>query len=484
MLFNGREERRHRMVDDYRASILVVDDEEWVRVALSRLLEEQGYTVVAVGDGQEAASAIERGGFDMVILDQKIKSVNGIDLLKHAKAQPYDPEALLLTAYGTVENAVEAIKLGAFDYLTKPLDSKRIILTVEQALERRRLRGEVKNLRKQIGDTYSRKNIIFAGPEMKKVIELIETISRTDSTVLIEGESGTGKEIIARAIHFDGPRSNGPFITVNCGSIPEPLFESELFGHVKGAFTGAAKDKPGLFEEAEGGTILLDEIGDMPLPAQVKLLRVLQSGEIRRVGSNSVNTIDVRTVASTNRDLRPMIEAGSFREDLFYRLNVMPVNVPPLRSRREDIFPLANHFLALFNKKLGKKIMGFRPEALELLMAYHWPGNVRELENLVERTAALVCSDYVTAEELRKCMAMGSAVPGTAAASAASTNSVQAFGADKETFCNARNVLEKEQIRQTLDDCNWDRAAAAAALGMSRTTLWRRMKKFGIENPF
>lgn len=422
------------MSDEGRESILVVDDEEWVRVALSRLLEEQGYTVEAVGDGKEAASAIERGGFDMVILDRKIKSVNGIDLLKHAKAQPGDPEALLLTAYGTVENAVEAIKLGAFDYLTKPLDSKRILLTVEQALERRRLRGEVKNLRRQIGDTYSRKNIVFAGPKMKKVLELIETVSRTDSTVLIEGESGTGKEIIARAIHFDGPRAQGPFITVNCGSIPEGLFESELFGHVKGAFTGATKEKPGLFEEAEGGTVLLDEIGDMPPPAQVKLLRVLQSGELRRVGGNSVRTVDVRTIASTNRDLRPLIEAGSFREDLFYRLNVMPVRVPPLRSRKEDILPLANHFLALFNRKLGKQIKGFRPEALELLTAYDWPGNVRELENMVERTVA-------------------------------------------------RDVMEKEQIRQTLLDHNWDRNAAAAALGMSRTTLWRRMKKFGIENP-
>ena len=461
------------MSDEGRESILVVDDEEWVRVALSRLLEEQGYTVEAVGDGKEAASAIERGGFDMVILDRKIKSVNGIDLLKHAKAQPGDPEALLLTAYGTVENAVEAIKLGAFDYLTKPLDSKRILLTVEQALERRRLRGEVKNLRRQIGDTYSRKNIVFAGPKMKKVLELIETVSRTDSTVLIEGESGTGKEIIARAIHFDGFRAQGPFITVNCGSIPEGLFESELFGHVKGAFTGAAKEKPGLFEEAEGGTVLLDEIGDMPPPAQVKLLRVLQSGELRRVGGNSVRTVDVRTIASTNRDLRPLIEAGTFREDLFYRLNVMPVRVPPLRSRKEDILPLANHFLALFNRKLGKQIKGFRPEALELLTAYDWPGNVRELENMVERTVALVCSEYVAAEGLRKSMAMGEA----AAVPPAPPEPEHA------ALTGARDVMEKEQIRQTLLDHNWDRNAAAAALGMSRTTLWRRMKKFGIENP-
>ena len=461
------------MSDEGRESILVVDDEEWVRVALSRLLEEQGYTVEAVGDGKEAASAIERGGFDMVILDRKIKSVNGIDLLKHAKAQPGDPEALLLTAYGTVENAVEAIKLGAFDYLTKPLDSKRILLTVEQALERRRLRGEVKNLRRQIGDTYSRKNIVFAGPKMKKVLELIETVSRTDSTVLIEGESGTGKEIIARAIHFDGFRAQGPFITVNCGSIPEGLFESELFGHVKGAFTGAAKEKPGLFEEAEGGTVLLDEIGDMPPPAQVKLLRVLQSGELRRVGGNSVRTVDVRTIASTNRDLRPLIEAGTFREDLFYRLNVMPVRVPPLRSRKEDILPLANHFLALFNRKLGKQIKGFRPEALELLTAYDWPGNVRELENMVERTVALVCSEYVAAEGLRKSMAMGEA----AAVPPAPPEPEHA------ALTGARDVMEKEQIRQTLLDHSWDRNAAAAALGMSRTTLWRRMKKFGIENP-
>ena len=464
------------MAENGEKGILVVDDEEWVRLALQRLLESKGYSVLAVADGKQAAETIEGGAFDCIVLDQKIRGVNGIDLLKTAKAQEYDPAVLILTAYGTVETAVEAIKLGAFDYLTKPLDSKRILLTVQQAVEQRRLRGEVMDLRKQIGDTYGRRHIVCAGPAMKKILELVETIARTDSTVLIEGESGTGKEIIARAIHYDGPNAKKPFITVNCGSIPEQLFESELFGHVKGAFTGASKDKPGLLEEAEEGTILLDEIGDMPLPVQVKLLRVLQNGELRRVGSTVSKTIRIRTIASTNKDLRPRIEEGLFREDLFYRLNVMPVKVPALRERKEDIVPLVQHFVTQFNEKLSRNVKGVLPEAFELLLEYDWPGNVRELENFVERTVALVDSEYITAGGCRKSMHMDSAFQernGNGGACAEKRNAVT----------GASRMLEKTEILRLLETYGWDREETARSLGVSRTTLWRRMKHFGIEKP-
>lgn len=460
------------MDDNPKETILVVDDEEWVRTALDRLLTSNGYSVKTIGDGNKAIKAIEKGGFDMVILDQKIEDVNGIDLLKCAKSRNDDPEVLLITAYGTVESAVEAIKLGAFDYLMKPLDSKRILLTVRQALERQKLRGEVKHLKKQIGETYGRRNLVFTDAKMKRIVELIDVVSHTDSTVLIEGENGTGKEIIARAIHFDGPRCKKPFITVNCGSIPEPLFESELFGHVKGSFTGASQDKPGLLEEAQDGTVLLDEIGDMPLPVQVKLLRVLQNGEFRRVGSNTIRTINVRIIASTNKNLRELIEDGSFREDLFYRLNVVPLKVPPLRDRKADIVALVNHFIEKSNNKLKKHVKGFLPESFELLMEYNWPGNVRELENLIERTITFSFSEYVTYDELLQSMNLERK-------NAGEINGEKT----KEAFGDASAMLETQHIKRILQEYDWDRSAAAAYLGISRTTLWRKMKQYGIQKP-
>jgi DNA-binding NtrC family response regulator len=454
-----------------KARILVVDDEEWVRLALSKLLESDGYAVERSSGGRDAKERIRRSLYDMVVVDLRLADMDGVEVLKAAKAQSYDPAVLVVTAFATVESAVKAIKLGAFDYLTKPLDSKRVLLTVKQAIETRGLRVALSNLRRQMGERYGSRNIIFASAGMKRVMELIELLCRSDSTVLIQGESGTGKELVARAIHYDGRRANGPFVAVNCGALPEPLLESELFGHVRGAFTGALHDKKGLFEEAECGTLLLDEVGDLPMSIQVKLLRVLQDGEIRRVGATSTRRIHVRIIASTNSCLHSLVESGRFRQDLFYRLNVIPILLPPLRERKEDIVPLANHFLAVFSRKLHRGVRTFSPAALMALLAYPWPGNVRELENLVERTVALSSSQTIGGAEIEAGLSLGLPVPAAEAAD------------HEATLTDTYGILEKESVLSALNQTKWHRARAAEILGISRTSLWRKMKLHHLEGP-
>jgi len=305
---------------------------------------------------------------------------------------------------------------------------------------------------------------------MKKVLELVELVSVTDSTVLIEGESGTGKELVARAIHFSGRRAKHPFIAVNCGALPEPLLESELFGHLKGSFTGAIRDKKGLFEEADGGTLLLDEIGDMPSPIQVKLLRVLQEGEIRRVGGNSNISVDVRIIASTNRKLSALVEEGEFREDLFYRLNVIPITIPPLRERREDIIPLINHFVEVYRAKLKKDVQGFSPEALEILLNHDWPGNIRELENVVERAMTLGSHTLISSSDLTKIFYLGEAP----------SKSTEPES-DDFNLHKAHEMLEREYILKALKKNDWNQSQAAKGLGIDRSSLWRKMKEYGIK---
>jgi DNA-binding NtrC family response regulator len=448
--------------------ILIVDDEEWVRLALSKLLEGGGYLVERVSGGLEAKERMERSTYDMVVVDLRLRDLDGIEVLKTARAQSYEPAVLLITAHGTVESAVEAIKLGAFDYLTKPLDSKRVLLTVKQAIETRGLRLQVSQLRRQMGERYGSRHIVFASSGMKRVMELVELVSRSDSTVLIEGESGTGKELIARAMHYDGSRANEPFVAVNCGALPEPLLESELFGHVRGAFTGAIRDKKGLFEEANRGTLLLDEIGELPVSIQVKLLRVLQDGEIRRVGATATRRVDVRIVACTNSRLFSLVESGRFRKDLFYRLNVIPLVLPPLRERREDVIPLANHFLGMFNRKLSRQVSGFSPAALGTLMEYDWPGNVRELENLVERTVALNSSGKISRAEIDAGLRLG--LP-----------PLEEEPEHREmTLQDTYGIMEKERVLTALNQNEWNRTLAARALGISRTSLWRKMKQHDL----
>ena len=456
--------------------ILVVDDEEWARVTLKNLLEDGDYQTDTVGDGNEAIEKIKDHVYDLVITDLKMKNRNGMDVLKVAKSQDYDPEVILITGFGTVESAVEAIKIGAFDYFTKPLDSERVMVTVGRALERRRLKGEVKNLRSQVEEKYCSKNIIAVSTKMQGVLELVDVVSRTDSTLLIEGKSGTGKELVARAIHYGGPRAKKSFIPVNCGALPEPLLESELFGHVKGAFTGAMRDKKGLFEEADGGTLLLDELGDMSLPIQVKLLRVLQEGEIRRVGGNSNISVDVRIIASTNRNLSALVEEGKFREDLFYRLRVIPITIPPLRERREDIIPLINHFVGIYSLKLKKDVRAVSPEAMKILLNHDWPGNIRELENLVEGTITLNSSSTITPSSLAAFLDLGDHL-----SVGDHPSKDEGSRIDDLDLNRAFEEIEKEYIKKALEKNYWNQSQSAEDLNIGRSSLLRKMKKYSIK---
>ncbi len=331
------------------------------------MLTANGHEVEVAGDARAAADAMKAAEFELVVTDLMLPDGDGLEVLRMARARPYEPEVLLLTAYGTIDSAVEAVKAGAFDYLTKPVPTQKLLLTVERAVERRALKSEVSALRREVGERYAAESLVASSPGMRRVMELAQMVSATDSAVLIQGESGTGKELVARSIHFRGARAARPFIAINCAALPEALLESELFGYAKGAFTGAATEK-GLFEDADGGTLLLDEIGDLPLLLQGKLLRVLQEGEIRRVGSTAVRRVDVRILASTNRNLQDLRREGKFREDLFYRLNVIPVAIPPLRERREDIIPLCRHFLASGARKLGRQAQSLSPEALKAVL--------------------------------------------------------------------------------------------------------------------
>ncbi|HEY9593871.1 MAG TPA: sigma-54 dependent transcriptional regulator, partial [Spirochaetia bacterium] len=381
--------------------ILVVDDEEMIRGLLRDLLTAAGHDVELAADVRGAVQMLKTVEYELVITDLMLPDGDGLEVLRVARARPYEPEVLVVTAYGSIDSAVEAVRGGAFDYLTKPIATQKLLLTVDRAVERRSLKTEVSNLRREVGERYTDQRIVASSPAMRPVMDLVNMVAATDSAILIQGESGTGKEVVARAIHFRGPRSGRPFIAINCAALPEALLESELFGYAKGAFTGAATERKGLFEEADGGTLLLDEIGDMPLLLQGKLLRVLQEGEIRRVGSTSVRRVDVRTLASTNRNLADLIKDGRFREDLFYRLNVIPLIIPPLRDRREDIVPLCQHFLRFYGEKLGRAPQALAPEALEMLFAYDWPGNIRELENMIARAVTLSASPVISAEEFR-----------------------------------------------------------------------------------
>ena len=387
--------------------LLVVDDDETIGKLLRDLLEANGYEVDVSSDCQSAAQALRGREYEVVLTDLMLPDGDGLEVLRAARARPYDPEVLVITAFGTIDSAVEAVRGGAFDYLTKPIATQKLLLTVERAMERRTLKSEVSNLRKEVGERYAPHSLVGESPAMRRILEMVDVVAVSDTGILIQGESGTGKELVARAIHFRGPRSARPFIAINCAALPEALLESELFGYAKGAFTGAATERKGLFEEADGGSILLDEIGDMPLLLQGKLLRVLQEGEIRRVGSASVRRVDVRILSSTNRDLAALIKEGKFREDLYYRLNVIPLVIPPLRERREDIVPLCRHFLILYGRKVGRDAQTLSAEALQMILDHDWPGNIRELENLIARVVTLSTSPLIPAEEFRAIFTLG-----------------------------------------------------------------------------
>ena len=371
------------------ARILIVDDEESIREFFEIMLKREGYQVLTAQNGVAALEVLKKQSADLIISDIQMPEMSGLELLAKVKESDSDAVLIMITAFGSTDTAIEAMKLGAYDYIQKPFKIEEVKIVIRQALEKRSLKLENAQLKSELGTKYAFDNIIGGAPPMLRIYEMVKRIANTKSSVLISGESGTGKELIARAIHYNGPLKDKPFVTVNCGAIPENLMESEMFGHKKGSFTGAIADKRGLFEVANSGTIFLDELGELPLAMQVKLLRVIQEGTFKRVGSTEDITVEVRVISATNKTLEAEVKAGKFREDLFYRLNVIQIHCPPLRERREDIPMLANHFLDKFSKVLGVNVKKISEEAMNVLKGYHFPGNVRELENVVERTVAL-----------------------------------------------------------------------------------------------
>jgi two-component system response regulator HydG len=446
------------------ADILIVDDEPAARMTLGILLRKRGHRVVQAEGTKAAAKTLAETAFDLVVTDLRMPDGDGLEVLRAARGHCPEAAVILLTAYAGWESAKEAMRLGAFDYFEKGKEPDEFLHRVDKALEEKGLRRENENLRRQVRERYSLPGIIGHSKEMQQALDLVMRVAPTDATILIQGESGTGKEVIAKAIHHTSARARHPFVAVNCGALPEPLLESEIFGHVKGAFTGATAHKKGLFEEAHGGTFFLDEIGDMPLTLQVKFLRVLQEGEIRRVGSNQATSMDVRVLAATNRDLGQLMQQGQFREDLYYRLNVIPLALPPLRERREDIPALAEHFLRRFGDKQHRPL-SLTANAVERLLRYPWPGNVRELENAMERTAILAPNDLIGPDELPPHIASGTPL-GPAPVLPR-----------EQTLAE----VERSHILQTLERCGWNHSHTAEALGIGRTSLWRKLKEYQIE---
>ena len=444
------------------AKILVVDDEPSILRLLEEALTQWGYQVKSAASGDEALAAVRGDLFDAVLTDVRMPEMSGLDLLREIKRHDESIEVVMMTGYPTIVSAVEALKEGAYDYLSKPLILDELRHLMARMTERRFLRGEVTSLRERLGEELTVTELVGNSQPMQRVKEVIAKVAATDSPVLIEGESGTGKELVAAAIHRLSPRAKGPFIPVNCSAIPEDLIESEFFGHVRGAFSGAVSDSLGLFRGANEGTIFLDEIAELSPGLQVKLLRVLQEMQVRPVGSTKAYAVDVRVIAATNRDLDRTVAEGTLRQDLYYRLNVVRISLPPLRARREDIAAIVNHFVRRFNRRFRRDVRGLTPEALETLNHYDFPGNVRELENLVERAYAMGARDQITLGDLPSLTA-GSAAPAVGSGAIPQLADV-----------------EKELILRALSFYKDDKEAAAQALGISRRTIYRRLKEYGM----
>jgi DNA-binding NtrC family response regulator len=442
--------------------VLVVDDEKSILTLLEEALTQWGYQVTAAGTAAEALTALRTQVFDAALSDVRMPDMSGLDLLREIKKRDESIEVVIMTGYPTISSAVEALKEGAYDYLSKPLILDELRHLMQRLMERRFLRGEVQTLRMRLGEELTVNELIGGSAGMVRVKEIIGKVAVTDSPVLIEGESGTGKELVAAAIHRLSSRAKGPFIPVNCSAIPRDLLESEFFGHVRGAFSGAVADALGLFRGANEGTIFLDEIAELPPELQVKLLRVLQEMQVRPVGSTKAHPVDVRVIAATNRNLEQAMKSGSFRQDLFYRLNVIRVTLPPLRERREDIPALVNHFIRRFNKRFRRDVRGVTQDAVSALSAYDFPGNVRELENLIERAFAMGTRESLTLADLPSLSARPSIAPSI------ETKAVPTLA-----------EVEKELILRALAVHNNDKEEAARALGISRRTIYRRLKEYG-----
>ena len=451
--------------------ILVVDDDDAHRGMLRTMLRSWGYTVDEAADGDEAVALVREKAFDVVLTDVRMARMDGIHALKGILE--YNPAlpVVLMTAYSSVETAVEALRLGAYDYLVKPLDFEALKHTLEQAIEHSRLSVENRELRRQLTDAAARPDILGRCQAIKARLQIISTVAPTEATVLITGESGTGKELVARALHEGSARADKPLVTVNCAALAENLLESELFGHEKGSFTGADRRREGRFMQADGGTLFLDEIGEMPLPLQAKLLRALQQGEVQRVGSDAPINVDVRVLAATNRDLRREAAEKRFREDLYFRLNVISIEVPSLCRRSEDIPLLAAHFLQRFAERNRKTIKGFAPQALDSMLHYSWPGNVRELENAVERAVILCNGDLITGRELPANVVDASPAE---TADAVPEGDISLAGLSLDT-------VERRAIEETLRQTGDNKSEAARRLGITRATLHNKLRKYGLE---
>ncbi|MDY6972466.1 MAG: sigma-54 dependent transcriptional regulator [Thermodesulfobacteriota bacterium] len=452
--------------------VLIIDDEKNMRHMLETLLEKAGYTVESAADGLEGLLCMERSDFDVVLCDIKMPRMDGMTFLKNAQEKHGEKTYIMMSAYGTVEIALSAMKEGAYDYISKPFKTDEVLLTLKKAEERERLKQENLILKTRISEVeqkYAFGNIIARSEAMAHVFDLVSRVAEHKTTVLVTGESGTGKELVARAIHSNGPRSSKAMVTINCGGIPENLLESELFGYKKGAFTDAVKDKPGHFEEADGGTIFMDEIGELPLPLQVKLLRVLQEEEITPLGGIGSKKVDVRAIAATARDLGREVEEGRFREDLFYRINVMPIHLPPLRERTGDIPLLVGYFIELFNKKLGKSIEGLSAEAMPILMQYSWPGNVRELENTIERAVLLATGRWITPAGLPSNIAQAKKKP------------LYLDLSEDLSIKKTSKLLERNLIEKALKLTGGNRTQAAKILEISRPMLTAKIKTYKLD---
>jgi two-component system response regulator AtoC len=453
--------------------ILIIDDEKNIREIFSLLLEEQGYAVQEAKNGTDGLKKIQAFFPDVVLLDMNLPDLSGIEVLAKIKESLPACEVIIITAFGTIKTAVEATKLGAYDYLEKPIDNDELLLLISRALEVKKLRNEVDELRSELSARYRFENIIGTSSSINSIFQMMYKIARVDGTVLVTGESGTGKELVARAIHFKSPRSNGPFVVVNCGAIPKDLIESEFFGHIKGAFTDAKSEKTGKFELAQKGTIFLDEVGELSQEAQVKLLRALGEREIVKVGGTETIPIDVRVIAATNKDLEHDTKIGIFREDLYWRLAVLSIHLPPLKDRKEDIPLLCDHFIEKFNRELGKKIEGVNPKALELLLNYSWPGNIRELESVIYEAIVLSDSRIIEEDNLPKRIRGKTSV-----------KEVAPSPEDKPMSDMVQSLTEQmeiELIEKALKESGGNRSKAAEKLGISRKTLFNKMVHYSIK---
>ena len=448
-------------------SVLVVDDDESLRRVTQLQLEEAGYRVLTASNGDEALEIIEHERFPLVITDLKMPGVSGLDLLKNIRQAHPQISVLMITAFGTVQNAVEAMKAGAYDYITKPIDYEELLLVVNRAMERYQLVEEVRSLRLSLDQKYGFENIVGRSKALLTVLEMASRVAQRDSTVLIRGETGTGKELLARAIHRNSRRKDRPFVTINCGAIPKDLLESELFGHVKGSFTGAFAPKAGKVETADGGTLFLDEIGELPLELQVKLLRLIQHGEVEKVGAITAETVNVRILAATHRNLQNLIEDGAFREDLYYRLAVIPLELPPLRERTEDIPELVQHLFLDAKQKHNLPNLRLPAPLVAYFCDYRWPGNVRELENVIERLVVLSVGEEIRIDDLPEFLRRDRA---------------DSSGLQLELPAQGISLegVEKELIQKALKKFDWNQTKAASFLDISRRTLIYRMEKYGI----